>query len=441
MIRLFPYLRKMYRKVLSSLLIGALCHPADAQPRTDAFLKDLLSGKSAAVVQEVLQHPATYRPQIIYTQIDRDKNNQPAFTNYYYNVDSLLYFNPASTVKLPLALLSLEKLNELRRPGIDKFTYLQYDSGYNKLRPEYSDSTAPDGLPSIAHFIRKAFLVSDNDAYNRMYEWVGQQTINRKLKEKGYGDARITRHFYPMTADQNRHSSQIRFIKKDGTVLYTQAPACNTDSFDFSHINKIGNGYLNSKDSLVNEPMDFTTHNNVSLYDYQRILQSALFPSSVPEKQRFHLTKEDYRFLYQYLSQFPSETNYPKYDPATYYDSYVKFFFRDSLHRQLPEGVRVFNKVGWAYGFLTDISYVVDFKNHIEYMLTATLYANSDGILNDDKYDFDTISHPFMYAIGQTIYQYELSRPRKYTPDLSALKMTYEKRVPDQRPLIKEVDN
>jgi len=392
----------MYGKaILLSIFIGTLSYSANAQPRTDAFLKDLLSdNNNNPIIKEVLQHPAAYRPQIIYTKIDRDKNNKPTFTNYYYNVDSLLYFNPASTVKLPLALLSLEKLNDLRAPGVDKYTYMQFDSGYNKLRPEYSDSTAPNGLPSIAHFIRKAFLVSDNDAYNRMYEWTGQQTINRELREKGYGDARITRHFYPMTADQNRHSSQIRFIKKGGTVLYTQAPACNTDSFDFSHINKIGNGYLNSKDSLVNEPMDFTTHNNVSLYDYQQILQSAL-----------------------------------------YYDSYVKFFFRDSLHRKLPEGVRVFNKVGWAYGFLTDISYVADLKNHIEYMLTATLYANSDGILNDDKYDFDTIAHPFMYAIGQTIYQYERSRPRKYTPDLSAFKITYEKRIPDQRPVIKEVDN
>jgi hypothetical protein len=431
----------MVRKLLFSLLIGGLCHPAHSQPRTDAFLRDLLAGNKQPIVKEVIQHPATYRAQIIYTQIDRDKNNIPTFTNYYYNADSLLYFNPASTVKLPLALLSLEKLNELGMPGIDKYTHLQYDSGYNGLRPEYRDSTAPDELPSLAHFIRKAFLVSDNDAYNRMYEWVGQQTINRRLREKGYTDVRITRHFYPMTADQNRHSSPVRFIKKDGTLLYAQQAATNTDSFDFSHINKIGNGYFNSRDSLINEPMDFTTHNNVSLHDYQQMLQSVLFPASIPAKQRFRLTGEDYRFLYQYLSQFPSETNYPKYDSATYYDSYVKFFFRDSLHRHLPEGVRVFNKVGWAYGFLTDISYVVDFRHHVEYMLAATLYTNSDGILNDDKYDFETIAHPFMYALGQTIYRYELARPRKYTPDLSAFIIPYEKRIPDQRPVISQVDN
>jgi hypothetical protein len=119
----------------------------------------------------------------------------------------------------------------------------------------------------------------------------------------------------------------------------------------------------------------------------------------------------------------------------------VKFFFSDSEHTVMPPHVRVFNKVGWAYGFLTDVSYVADFEHNVEFMLAATVYANSDGILNDDTYDFETVAHPFMYQVGQTIYQYELQRKRKYTPDLTAFKIKYEHRIPDNRPLIKSVDN
>jgi len=428
---------------LTILLLLLICgyNIISAQPKTDALLKNLLESNTNSALQQVLHNLAEHRPQIIYTQINRDKNNKPTFTNYYYNVDSLLYFNPASTVKFPLALLSLEKLNEMHAKGVNKFTSMQFDSGYNTLKAEYKDSTSQTGLPSIAQFIRKAFLVSDNDAYNRMYEFVGQQTINRKLHNKGYADARISRHFWKMNVDQNRHTNTIRFIDSSGKIIYTQPAAFNADSFDFSHINKLGIGYMNSDDSLIHEPMDFTQHNNVSLHDYQRMMQSVIFPSSVPESQRFNLTKDDYAFIYQYLSEFPSEANYPKYDSATYYDSYVKFFFSDSLHTIMPPNVRVFNKVGWAYGFLTDISYVVDFEHNIEYMLTGTVYANSDGILNDDSYDFETVAHPFMYQVGQTIYQYELQRKRAYPPDLSAFKIKYEKRVPDNRPLIKQVDN
>jgi hypothetical protein len=107
----------------------------------------------------------------------------------------------------------------------------------------------------------------------------------------------------------------------------------------------------------------------------------------------------------------------------------------------MPDHVRVFNKVGWAYGCLTDVSYVVDFRNNIEFMLTATIYVNADGILNDDKYEYDTVGWPFMNKLGQTIYSYELTRPRKYKPDLSAFQLEYRKRKTDDRPVIREVDN
>ena len=297
------------------------------------------------------------------------------------------------------------------------------------------------GLPSIAHFIKKAFLVSDNDAYNRMYQFIGPQTINRKLHEKGYPSIRITRQFLGLTVEQNRHTNSIQFLDKDKSIIYTQPPAYNPDSFYFGKTVKIGRGYINNKDSLVNEPIDFTKVNNLPLEDLQQILQSALFPGSVPAYKRFNLSKDDQHFLLQYLSQFPSETNYPKYDSSEYYDSYVKFFFRDSTHR-MPPGVRVFNKVGWAYGFLIDASYVADFTHHVEYMLSAVIYVNKDGILNDNKYEYDEVGWPFMYQLGQAIYQYELKRPRKNLPNLDYFKVNYEKRNPaDSRPTVKNVDN
>lgn len=74
-------------------------------------------------------------------------------------------------------------------------------------------------------------------------------------------------------------------------------------------------------------------------------------------------------------------------------------------------------------------------------MLTATIYVNSDGVMNDNKYDYDSIGYPFMYKLGQCIYQYELKRARKYRPDLSGFNIRYKKRREDSRLAIKEVDN
>jgi hypothetical protein len=389
----------------------------------------------------VLQQPNNYRLQIIYTQINRDKNNKPRFTHYYFHYDPQLYFNPASMVKMPLAFLALEKLQTLRKKGVDKNTTVQYDSNAKGQIRLLTDATAPDGKPTIGHFIKRAFLISENDPYNRLYQFVGQQTINRQLNKKGYNNSRITRQFMGFTPEQNRSTNGVDFLDKEGRLLYRQPPAYNTDSFQFPPPVLIGKAHYNRNDSLVPQPFDFTQHNAMSLGDLQCMLQAVLFSNSVRKKQRFSLSEDDYLFLYRYLSQYPSETPWPKYDSLKFYDSYVKFFFRDSTHR-MPPDVRVFNKVGWAYGFVTDVSYVADFKNNVEYMLAATLYVNSDGILNDNKYDYQTIGYPFLYQLGQTIYKYEQERKRTFIPDLSRFKVTYEQRSKeDKRAEIKEVDN
>lgn len=439
----FTFSKMLKKRVLWFIVLSTFWLPATSQgqPRTDPLLRQLLTENPDSVFQEVIRHPEPYRLQIIYTQIDRDRRNKPSFTEYHFHVDSTLYFNPASTVKLPLALLSLEKLNHMKVPGVDKFTAMQFDSAFSGQTKEWYDATSPTGYPSVAHLIKKAFLVSENDPYSRMYEFVGQQAINRSLHQKGYPDTRITHRFVRLSPEENRHTNPVRFIQQGGTLLHAQPAAYNPDPFDFRRIDTVGLGYLDARDSLIHEPFDFTGRNKLPLESLHRILRSALFPESVPAKQRFDLTSDDYNFLYRYLSQFPGETNYPKYAADQYYDSYAKFFFQDSLHHQLPESVRVFNKVGWAYGFLTDAAYIVDFKNGIEFMLSATIYVNRDGILNDNRYEYESVGHPFLYQLGQTLYRHELARKRRYPADLGRFKVPYEKRTEDSRPLVRDVDN
>ena len=62
-----------------------------------------------------LNNKDTLRIQVFYTEINRNKRNIPSFKEYAFNVQNDLYFYPASTVKMPIALLALEKLNEMKR--------------------------------------------------------------------------------------------------------------------------------------------------------------------------------------------------------------------------------------------------------------------------------------------------------------------------------------
>jgi hypothetical protein len=404
-------------------------------------IQDILSHIQDSTTKAVLAHPEVFRYQIIYTQINRDKNGVPHFKNYTLQVDPDKYFNPASMVKMPLAFLSLEKLHELNKPGINKHSTILFDSSYQRQVSMYTDSSSKNKKPSIAHFIKRAFLISENDPYNRMYQFIGQSDINKKLLQKGYSATKITRQFMGYTEDQNRHTNGIRFVNDDNTLLYEQAPQYNTDSFQFGAPILIGNAHWNSNDELIQGPFDFTKHNNISLEDMCKMLQAIVFPASVPSKSRFNISEEDRLFLLQFLSQYPSETNYPKYDTEHFYDSYVKFFFQDST-RRMPKNIRVFNKVGWAYGFLTDVSYILDTANNIDYMLSATVYVNSDGVVNDSKYDEETVGYPFLQQIGNAFYQYELKRKRNHQPVLKNQVPKYEERDQnDTRSSIKNADN
>lgn len=434
-------MRSIMKKSLfyCTLLLLVISNKLTAQ--WPAPFNTILSGIQDSVTKKVLVNPKTYRYQLVYTKIDRDQNGIPHFTNYTLHADPENYFNPASMVKMPLAFLAMEKLYELNLPGVNKYTTMQFDSNYQRQVAMYADSSAENKKPSIAHFIKRAFLISENDPYNRLYQFVGQGPTNQKLIAKGYTSTKITRQFMGYTEDQNRHTNGIQFMDEKGLPILKLAPQYNKDSFQFGAPILIGDAHWNSKDEVVNAPFDFTRHNNISLVDMQKMLQSVIFPASVPKQNRFNMTEADRLFLLQYLSQYPSETNYPKYDSAHFYDSYVKFFFQDSTHA-MPKHIRVFNKVGWAYGFLTDVSYVLDTKNNIDYMLSATVYVNSDGVVNDSKYDEETVGFPFLNKVGTAFYEYELKRPRKFKPALKNQVKQYEKRNPkDTRPSILNADN
>ena len=429
------------KKSLFYIILLLLVKANSINAQLPAPFNEILQSIQDSIAKKVLASPNTYRLQLVYTQIDRDQNGIPRFTNHILYADPENYFNPASMVKMPLAFLAMEKLYELNQPGVNKYTTMQFDSNYQRQVAMYADSSAQNKKPSIAHFVKRAFLISENDPYNRLYQFVGQGPTNQKLLAKGYSSTKITRQFMGYTEDQNRHTNGIRFMDEKGVPILKLAPQYNKDSFQFGAPILIGDAHWNSKDEVVNAPFDFTRHNNISLVDMQKMLQAVLFPASVPKQNRFNMTDADRLFLLQYLSQYPSETDYPKYDSAHFYDSYVKFFFQDSTHN-MPKHIRVFNKVGWAYGFLTDVSYVLDTKNNIDYMLSATIYVNSDGVVNDSKYDEATVGFPFLNQIGKAFYQYELERPRKFKPILKNQVKQYEKRNPkDTRPSILNADN
>jgi hypothetical protein len=380
----------------------------------DAFLEAFLRNANDNQLNEILRKPEQFQLQLIYTQIDRDKDNTPSFKSYTYRVDSNLYFYPASTVKMPTAALALEKLNSLGVKGLDKYTTMLSGVGQSPQTAVEQDTSAKNGLPSIAHYIKKIFLVSDNDAYNRLYEFLGQAYLNESLYQKGYQQSRIIHRLSVggFDVEGNHYTNPVQFYDKK-ELLYEQEEVYSSYNAQLKLKEQVrGVARMDNKGNILPEPFDFRYKNFVALQDLHDILKAIMFPEAIPEEQRFNLSEEDYQFLRKYMSMLPRESKYPAYPQYKEWDSFVKFFlFGDSKDR-MPDHIKIYNKVGDAYGFLTDVAYIVDTKNGVEFMLAANIHVNKNQTYNDGVYEYDEIGFPILAELGRMFYEYELKRER-----------------------------
>lgn len=411
------WIHRLARVATLSMLVAASLATAgcEQRPAWNGSIEELLLSQPHRFAK-VMADPVRHRVQIIYTQIDRDKDNRPHFRSFTYRVDPGEYFYPASTVKLPVALLSLEKINSLDVPGLDRHTtMLSGADGYEQAATE--DLTAPNGLPSVAHYIRKILLISDNDAFNRLYEFVGQAGINESLRAKGYQDTRILHRLdLFLDPESNRHTNPVRFHNGAETV-YEQPRAYSPRSYVAPEPELLGRAEVVDGVPL-NRPKDFAEKNALPLQALHDVLKALLFPESVPTEMRFGLTADDYRFVYREMSKYPDESGISEYEDSDEYpQAFVKYLMYDR-DDTIPENIRIFNKIGSAYGFLTDAAYIVDFDKGIEFILAATVYTNANETFNDGNYEYEETGFPFMKNLGQAIYEIELRRARPNVPDL-----------------------
>jgi hypothetical protein len=372
--------------------------------------------------KKLTDNPEKYRLQILYTQIDRDAKNKPTLTTYAYRSDSNEYFYPASTVKLAASVLALEKLNALK---IDKSTTFQTLKNRLSQLEIKTDTSAKSGLPSVEHYIKKILLVSDNEAYNRLYEFLGQRPFNETMRDKGFHGVRLTHRLQtPLPRLENQYTNPIQFLDRSGKIIYQQSESFNDKPYSASKPILLGKGTMNDAGLVEDKPLDFSLKNAYPLQAQHEFLKRLLLPEAFPAKDRFLLNKDDYAFLYRYMSMYPTESKDPDY--SNEFATYCKFLYYGSeKNAVLNPSIRIFNKVGDAYGFLLDNAYVVDFDKKIEFIVTAVLLCNEDEIFNDERYDYDTIGFPFYKNLGQVIYDFEAKRPKKHLPNLDHLRFNY----------------
>lgn len=342
-------------------------------------------------IKYVMDSLEQYEVQIKLSQIKRNKDSI-SFVDHEFQVDDNNYFYPASTVKFPIAILALEKLNNLDPINMHTRFYVEGDS---------IETT-------FAQDISKIFAISDNEANNRLFEFLGQDAINSSLVQKGITPVRISHRLSTDNAQEITTNPLVIYQNDSTTTTLNGTINTSAKPLELAKIEK-GNGFY-AEDSLYREAFSFALKNHYPINSQHAILKRIIFPEKFNENEQFDISDSQREFVLKAMHTLPKELGF---DPIEYYDSYVKFFIFGDIEEPMPDHIKIYNKVGYAYGTLTDCAYIFDSKNNIEFMLTATILVNKDGVFNDNVYEYDEIGIPFLAQLGREIYSQELKRSER----------------------------
>lgn len=412
--------------LLCGLLLAYKANSQDGLTKPNSALLMQLFGAGSPLFFDVLSQPEKYKYQIIYTRINRNNKGRPSLENHYFNYSDRQFLYPASLVKLPLSVLALQKVQSLRKYGVNLRSPMLFDTADYCQMPAYWDSTQPDLRPNIEGYIKKMMLVSDNDGYNRTYEFLGYNYIYENLKKRGLENIRIVQRFTAPCDDYSNLATNPVYFLGGNDTIYKQAPAVAEDRLH-NPLGEVfmGGQYYDASGYLFPFPRSFYYNNYIALDDLHKVLTNVFFASELPGSRRFEVDDSNMNVLRKYMGMWPRECSFPSYNLP---DNYKKYFLIGD-GSPLPDNsdIRIFNVVGRAYGVLADCAYVVDFKNDVEFMLSAIMYCNEDEILNDDTYEYYTVGLPFLSELGKLVYSYELTRKRKNKVHLTGLERLYSK--------------
>jgi hypothetical protein len=385
---------------------------ADERARLTALVDDPATAPDVAGaarakrdrLHEVLYSPEEHRIQILVAEVIQSEGQAPSVrsTNWRSREE---YFYPASAIKLCAAVAALERLNEIQRtkePAATDTTPLAFYSVRDPKELFTQDATNLDGgTLTLAHLIRRACLVSDNEAYNLLYEFCGQQWLNERMWRAGCKTVRLRHRLsvdMPLQKNKVTPSIELRFPERT-VMLGAQQSALDLDAQDFTSM-YVGKAYMDGKERIKGS-FSFTQKNVISLPDLQKCLMRVVRPDLKLDGEPFDLSDAQRAFLMEVLAQYPGDSRNPAYPRAEYPDEWGKLFL-PGLERVVPkEHLKVHNKFGLAYGFAVDNAYVVDTRSQRSFFLAATVWADSDGTLNDDKYDYDTFSRPLLADVAE----------------------------------------
>lgn len=440
--------------VLMAILFSAFSLKAQTSQEQKEFWK--MIAKQIPEYKKIFKKHKKYRFEIIYGQINHEPGKSPQVKKYYFG-DKSQYYYPASTVKLPVTLRTLELLNTIEKQhelahndwhiqSIDTNICGSYKA---KTRTEkYLRITVPisarlaaakcgltaEEFLSINHYepdsiiqpgslirtcksveanslremMNEMLVYSNNNFYNLIFE------IGNGISCETEKNAKITTRFMACLGTTDSTGAMVLKHEKSGH-LHSKTPERITDldkrifetGFD------VGKKFIDAQGKTVKKPINFSRHNSLQLEFTLNCIAELIFPGYLPEGSFYDLNEEDRKMTIRYLGMRPEEDGIvTNKDYLTLADNYTNYLFTGQEKTEIPENIRIINIVGQSYGFITDCMYFADEKEKVDFFLAARIYVNKDKTLNDDKYEYNEIAFPLFEKLGKVIYEYEKKREK-----------------------------
>lgn len=394
----------------ASLSCDDLQRQADAEELLFALLEKELPEELRVLIEE----PEAHRLQILVGQVVETTSGDTCLIEHGLRVDAE-YFYPASSVKTLASIAALQLASEYEgapRPelDLDDIIWLRERDDPND---RYSTFTSkPAG--TLRNLVEEAQIISSNQAYNHLFDLVGHERLNQAIRQAGLKSTRLQHRFFSQrTPEQERWSPAVS-IQQGSYQGATQSETDNvqpdlhpllparqsTAAMPPLEINgiQVGSSYIEGRE-IRHQPMDFSPFNYFSLADHLHLM-AFLFRPDLTKIYFQGLSSDHLSLLTDAMVRDPLE-----YRPNLGAGAQRRFKPALSGVEEIlpPERVRYSNKGGRAYGFHIENAYILDTHTGRDVFLAVVVYVNQNQRLNDNTYEYDELSFPFLQALGAIV--------------------------------------
>ncbi len=328
-----------------------------------------------------------FRFQMVYTPIIEGEFGET------YSFQTENYYYPASLVKIPTALVALEKMERL---GITLDDILVLDTSETCGSVKFVELSRSKKI-TFRQMFTELLVVSDNHFYNALYHFVTPEELNKRLKELGHDGTHIYRAFTGCDKIQQLHTFPYEVRTQKGGLRYEAKDVWMDSSelnnaYTYTENRWFGSHHENAEGDIVQGPYDMNFMPELPLLELQKMMQALILPNAVEEHLRWSISEEHRTFIMELMQKVPSEIRSCHRDLSKWENNTYKYAV-PSIDGERSS--RTYSKLGLSYGFASETVYVKSPNGKGDFLLSYSVYVNENDTVNDGKYEYEEVARPF----------------------------------------------